>query len=108
MNWHSLTKAFGIRTRSSRAQFELGEAYRRVFNGNPSRADQQLVLADIAAKAGWNTITPPSVASDELRFNEGKRAVFANIFAHISLAPADVQAFENAVRHEIVAEQQQS
>lgn len=106
--WQSLVRKFGIRTKSMSAQYELGEAYRRVFLSNPSRADQETVLADLAAKCGWNQITPASVASDELRFNEGKRAAFAGIFAHLSLSYEDVVALENAVRHEAAAAEQQT
>lgn len=104
--WHALTRKFGTFIRSMRAQLELGDAYRRVFLGNPSRADQETVLADLAAKCGWNQITAPGVASEQLWFNEGKRAAFAEIFAHLSLSQEDVTAFESAVRHEVAASQQ--
>ncbi len=108
-SWQSLSRKFGIRTKSMLAQYELGEAYRRVFKGNPSRADQETVLADLAAKMGWNQVTAPGVASNEqLWFNEGKRASFAFIFAQLSLSGDDVVALENAVRHEAAAAEQQT
>lgn len=106
--WQSLSRKFGIRTKTMHAQFELGEAYRRVFLSNPSRADQETVLADLAARMGWNQVTAPGVASEQLWFNEGKRAAFAGIFAHLSLSGDDVLALENAVRHEAAAAEQQT
>lgn len=105
--WQSLTSKFGTFVRSLNAQYELGSAYRRVFSGNASRADQQTVLADLAAKCNWNQITAPGVASEQLWFNEGKRAAFAEIFAHLSLSQDDLTAFESAVRHEVAVSQQQ-
>lgn len=106
--WHSLTRQFGTFVKTLRAQYEIGEAYRRVFLGNPSRADQEAVLADLAAKCGWNQITAPGVASEQLWFNEGKRAAFGELFAHLALSHDDVAAFEVAVRHEVAASQQQT
>lgn len=99
--WHALSrKYFGQRSKRLEAQFELTEAYRRVFLTNPSRADQQIVLADMAVQAGWQQITTPGVASDRLWFNEGKRAMFECMFRHLSLSDADVAGLENAVKHE--------
>jgi hypothetical protein len=102
--WDRLSrKYFGPRSKSLEAQLALTECYRRVFLGNPSRADQQVVLADLAAQTGWNQITPVSVASDGLRFNEGKRAAFELIHRHLALSDQDVSALENAVKHEAQA-----
>lgn len=103
--WHSFAKKFGIRSRGLEQQLAVTEAYRRVFLTNPSRADQQMVLAHLAARCGWNTITPPSVASKELWFAEGKRAAFAEIFSHLALSDDDVTAMNNAVKQEVAFNQ---
>lgn len=98
--WASITKKFGM-LRFLRPQYELTMAYRRVFQGNPSREDQQIVLSDFAAKCGWNTITPSNVASKELWRREGKREAFAELFGHLSLSEEDIAAMENAIRHDV-------
>lgn len=103
--WQSFAKKFGVRKRGLAEQMQISLAYQRVFKTNPSRDDQQMVLAHLAAVCGWNTITPPSVASKELWFAEGKRAAFAEIFSHLSLTPDDIAAMENAVRHEVAFNQ---
>ncbi len=92
--------------KSVEANFQLGNAYRSVFRDGS--AESQQVLADLAARCGWNQITDPRTASDkEIWFAEGKRAAFGELFAHLSLSPADIAAFDNAVRHEAAALLQQ-
>lgn len=104
-NWHSNGKRH--KRKNLAAALDLTEAYRSVFLRNPSQQQQQEVLADLAARCGWNQITLPRDASDrELWFAEGKRAAFAEIFAHLSLAPDDVDALANAVRTEVALSNQ--
>lgn len=100
-NWLSFAKEFGRRLKAIPGQFAVSSAYQRVFLGNPSRADQERVLAHFAAACGWNQITAPGVASEQLWFQEGKRAAFGELFAHLSLSQEDLKALENAARHEV-------
>lgn len=99
--WNTFVKKLGTRLKSLSGSYEITQAYRRVFLDNASREDQRMVLAHYAARCGWNCITPPSVASEELRFNEGKRAAFAELFGHLALSYEDIADFENAVKREV-------
>lgn len=98
--WASITRKFGL-LRFLRPQYEQTMAYRRVFQGTPSREDQQIVLSDFAARCGWNTIAPKGVASEELWRREGKREAFAELFGHLSLSPEDIAGLENAIRLDV-------
>lgn len=103
--WHSFVSKYKDAVKKLYPQYEITEAYRRVFLGKPSTEDQQMVLSHFAARCGWNTITPPSVASKELWFAEGKRAAFAELFGHIALSHDDMALFENAVKREVAFNQ---
>lgn len=104
--WISLTGLFPrSEARSYKAQLRLTQAYQAVFRGAPSRADQEMVLADLATAASWRSVCPPTVSSDELRYIEGARSLFSRVFAFLSLNDGDVQALEEAVRHEAAANQ---
>lgn len=100
MTWR--TKHTNNAPNSMAAANEIALAYREVFRGKASEPQQQMVLADLAARCGWNQITVPSkrVSSDDLWFQEGMRAAFASIFAHLSLSPQDMMDFDNATRRE--------
>ncbi len=104
--WRSLVTQFSFpKSRSQKAQVELTKAYREVFTGRPDKAQQELVLADLMAKSGWNRVSPPTMSSEQLWHREGKRTFFAVIFGHLSLADEDVRALENAARLEVVADE---
>lgn len=81
---------------------QLGDAYRAVFDGRSTEAQREIVLADLAAQSGFYRVTVPSpaLADRDLWFAEGRRSMFAEIFAHLSLADDDVKALENAARRE--------
>jgi len=104
--WFSLRKKHTKTDAATELKYalDLSAAYRSVFQGNPDRQQQQAVLADLAARCHWNQITVPTskASSEELWFREGKRAAFSEIFSHLSLSPEDLQALENAARHEAV------
>lgn len=100
--WDRLTRRWSHRT--VEGQLRLTQAYRAVFqNGNASQSHRQMVLSDLQARTGWNQITLPESAAERVWFAEGKRAAYAEIFGHLSLSPADVDALDNAARHEAVA-----
>lgn len=104
--WEHVSRRFGHSTAVER-QAALCRAYRAVFLGNPDRSQQQIVLSDLQHRCGWNKITDPKYASDrELWFAEGKRAAYGELFAHLSLSPADVEALNNAARVDAVYDNQ--
>lgn len=99
--WAALSDRFpGRKRRSYEAALRLSQAYRAVFNGQPSREQQQIVLTDLHAQCGFTQVSPSNVASGELRYREGMRAAYALIHAHLTLSPDDVAAIENAARRE--------
>lgn len=75
-------------------------AYQRVFNGSPSKDDQQIVLADLMARSGFNQITDPTVSANEMFFREGKRAMFAEIFSPLTMGVKDLEDLSIASRRE--------
>lgn len=102
IKWASIGSVFGRHARTgSTANLRLSQAYQAVFRGKPTEADQQLVLVDMLAKSGFQTVTPSNATDAELRQQEGKRQLYAEtVFSHLSLAPWDIQALENAARFE--------
>lgn len=98
--WGRLTRKYTRKT--AEGQLVLTNAYQAVFRGNPSHEQQQMVLADLAAQSGFYQISSDDVSSSRLRYREGRRAVFAIIFGHLSLSPDDIHALENAARHEAI------
>jgi len=96
--WHRLTRRWSIKT--SEGQLVLSRAYRAVFRGSPDKQQQEIVLADLAAKCGFYLVSPEDTDKTVLAYREGKRAAFAEIYGHISLAPEDMTALENAARRE--------
>lgn len=107
-NWASLFSVFGSRSRTAEARLRLVHAYKEVFQGSPSREDQQLVLADIRSKAGFDCVSPSDMTDSELRQQEGKRELYAiTIHDKLTFSEADYQDLMNAARMETVAEQQQ-
>jgi hypothetical protein len=101
--WRSIVNIFGIGQPSKGLTAELRrtEAYRAVFHGSPSREDQEIVLADLLAKSGFNAVSDETVSSDALRYREGRRSFYSEVFAYLSLSPSDVTALQNAARLEI-------
>lgn len=108
MTWTSLSRALPWhRSRNREGQLRLTQAYRNVFSGNPSRDDQQIVLADLANVSGFQRVFPSEVSTEVLRYSEGKRALYAHIFSFLSLSPSDVSDLEQAARREAAIDQQQ-
>lgn len=103
--WHRLSRKH--KRNSIEGQLVLGNAYRAVFYGNPDRQQQQMVLADLAARCGWGQTKLPQYASSrELWFSEGKRSAYGEIHAFLSLTHEDILALDNAVRHEAATNDQ--
>lgn len=103
--WPSLTSIFGKRAaRGLEAQVALTAAYRNVFQGSPTRQEQNIVLADLAAKSGFYGVSSSSLSSDALRQREGMRELFSVINRHLTLTAADVHLLENAARIEMATD----
>lgn len=103
MRWRSLSSAFAAgMKRRLRARLALGAAYRRLFSGHGSKADAEIVLADLANHTGFYRVTPPGAGS--LDYMEGKRAVFGRIFRFLRMTEAETEALEEAARAEALAD----
>lgn len=103
--WRSLSTYFPdwlSKPQPLNAELQLGTAYRAVFDGRSTDAQREIVIADLAARSGFYQVTAPSPAlkDRDLWFAEGRRSMFAEIFAHLSLHDDDVKALENAARRE--------
>lgn len=103
MRWRSLASLFtpGSRRRLQ-ARLGLGAAYRRLFAGRGSKADGEMVLADLANHTGFYRVTEPGAGA--LEFAEGKRAVFGRVFRFLRMTDAEVAALEEAARAEALTD----
>jgi hypothetical protein len=101
MMWKSLTTLVPeFQTNPLAAEVVLTEAYNAVFRGSPSKDQQMIVLADMLAKSGFAQVSPEDISPTALMYREGKREVFSNVFAYLSLSPSDRDALHNAARRE--------
>lgn len=98
LNWCSLSNFFNRgKRRSFDAQRELIKAYRTVFRSQ----EGQVVLSDLANKSGFYKATLAHGSTDrEIWQTEGKRLLFAEIFALLNLSDTDLRALEYAARRE--------
>lgn len=96
--WARLTQKY--RKDSNEGRVVLSRAYRAVFRGDPSKAQQDMVLSDLAASCGFYMISPEDTDPYVQKYREGKRAAFAEIFSHLSLGPEEMTALENAARRD--------
>lgn len=105
--WASLATLFPRgRRRKLEAAARLTKAYQEVFHGRPSREDQQLVLADLAAESGFYRVSPAATySSEQLWQQEGSRLLYGRIFEHLALEEADLRALEVAARREAAISQ---
>jgi hypothetical protein len=106
-SWHSLARKFRGKGKPLDAQLELVGAYQRVFRGNPSRQDQEAVLADLASQSRFYQVSSPDTPDSVLRHVEGGRALYGRIFSMLTLGADEVQALELAARHEAALAQEQ-
>lgn len=100
IQWRSVSALFTDRRASLQREHRLSEAYRAVFQGSPSREDQEMVLADLAHHSGFAMVSLPETSDAELRHNEGKRHLFSRIRSYMNLSDRDALALENAARRE--------
>ena len=105
MSWRNLSTSYapGLRRRLQ-ARFGLAAAYRRVFSGRGSKADSELVLADLANAAGFYRVTEPEHGADRIAFQEGKRALFGRVFRFLRMTDEETVALEEAARAEALTD----
>ena len=105
-DWLGLSRLFPWQRRKSyEAKHRLTEAYVNVFRGSPSRADQEIVLADLAALSGFSLVSGFDTSDEELRMREGMRMLYAHIESHLSLSAGDREALREAARNEVAQSQ---
>ncbi len=103
MNWHHLSTSFGPGLRRRlQARLSLGKAYRRLFSGHGSKADAEVVLADLANVTGFYRVTEPGAGT--LDYQEGKRAVYGRIFRFLRMGADETANLEEAARSEALAD----
>lgn len=103
MRWRNLSGLFAPQLRRRlQARLALGSAYRRLFAGRGSKADAEMVLADLANHTGFYRVTEPGAGS--LDFAEGKRAMFGRLFRFLRMAEDEIEALEEAARAEALAD----
>ena len=101
--WRSLSSQFAKRFRRRLpARLTLGGAYRRLFSGRGSKADAEIVLADLANHTGFYRVTEPGAQS--LDFAEGKRSVYGRVFRFLRMSHEEIEALEEAARAEALAD----
>lgn len=79
----------------------LTDAYQKLFAGNGSQEDADLVLTDLAKFTGFFQVSPANATPDELRHAEGQRSVYARIHGKLRQGPSEREWLEKAVRDEV-------
>lgn len=104
MQWVSLASQFrvGLR-RGNMAKELLAKAYANVFMGNATKAEAQMVLADLANESGFYKVFVPGEGVS-LEYNEGKRTLYGRIMAFIQMSPEEHRALEHAARQESITD----
>ena len=75
---------------------KLAEAYRSTFIGSPTKAETDMVLADLATFTGFFTALGPEASGDALRYVEGRRSVFAHIQVYLKMTGANLDELHRA------------
>lgn len=83
----------------------LTSAYIQVFTGSPTPEDQNLVMVDLRKTSGFSQVCPSDVSNRVLRHQEGMRALYGHIFAHLTLSAEDLIDLDNAARREVALDQ---
>lgn len=65
--------------RTDKHEDRLHEAWNAIINGQGSKDDAELILADLGEFSGYFAVTPPGTDGTTLSHNEGRRAVYARI-----------------------------
>ena len=98
--WATISDLFPPGSDQFEKEARIASAYIAVFQGSPTQQDQQIVLADLMASSGFAQVQGGGTQSDELNYREGKRALFAKVYAYLTLSSSDISALHNAARRE--------
>lgn len=72
------------------------QAYQALFNGHGSSQDADIVLADLAESSGFYRVTAGEMPADQVKFAEGQRSVFLNIYVALRTTEEDLRRHEEA------------
>lgn len=75
-------------------------AYRATFNGNGTKEEAGLVLADLADFTGFYKVADAEATDAVLRHHAGQRSVFGRILAALRMTDAELLRLEEAARRE--------
>ena len=93
--------------RGTQAAHDLAEAYRALANGNPTSADCERIIADLAEFSGFYTVSGPADADAWVRFREGQRSVFGRMLNFMRLTDTERRDLEVAARYEAITSLQE-
>lgn len=88
------------------AEETLAHAYNNVFHGNATKAEQQMVLADLEKESGFVQVVLPGPGVS-LDFENGKRYMFGRIFRFLSMTQEEHDALHAAARQEAMVDSQE-
>jgi hypothetical protein len=100
---YSLSRLLPIGFRRKKAAYHaLANAYRAVFSGGEAtRVQRDLVITDLATFSRAYVDISPTATDAELRFTEGKRAVFRRIFSFLNLSDDGLRELERVAQQEL-------
>lgn len=78
---------------------QLAKAYNNVFRGNPTKAEQEMVLADLANESGFYKVTVPGTGLS-LEYETGKRFLFGRMFRFLNMSDEEWRELQIASRQE--------
>lgn len=84
----------------------LANAYNNVFRGNATKAEQQMVLADLEKESGFVQVFEPGPGVS-LEYENGKRYLFGRIFRFLAMTPEEHDALHRAARQEALTDAQE-
>lgn len=104
MPWANLSSLHKVgHRRGSQAMNDLAKAYSNVFRGNPTKAEAEMVLADIANESGFYKVHVPGPGVS-LEYETGKRAIYGRIISFIQMSSEEHRSLEFAARQEALTD----
>ena len=95
--WKSLSSLFRAQSqRGAQARLELADAYRWLAQQERGK----IIIADLAAFAGFFEVTEAFAPPEIRAFNDGKRAAFGRLFHFVNLNDEDRASLAAAARLE--------
>jgi hypothetical protein len=85
---------------------QLSNAYNNVFLGNPTKAEQQMVLADLECESGFVQVVIPG-PDVSLEYETGKRFLFGRIFRFLKMSAEEHDELHKAARMEAMVNSQE-